>query len=108
MNLDKHISLLKADKRITEIHIKNVISALYLNDSIKQDEKQLKKVCDDFESYFLNQTLDVSLRSTNIAGEGAGSDIIKSMYIQALADSSTGSLGISSMLYEFLTKNNKQ
>ena len=44
MNLDKHISLLKADKRITEIHIKNVISALYLNDSIKQDEKQLRKL----------------------------------------------------------------
>ena len=72
-----------------------------------KDDKQLKEVCDNFESYFLNQTLDVSLRSTNIAGEGAGSDIIKSMYIQALADSSTGSLGISSMLYEFLTKNNK-
>ena len=44
MNLDKHISLLKADKRITEIHIKNVITALYLNDSIKQDEKQLRKL----------------------------------------------------------------
>ena len=44
MDLDKHISLLKADKRINEIHIKNVISALYLNDSIKQDEKQLRKL----------------------------------------------------------------
>lgn len=44
MNLDKHISLLKADKRINEIHIKNVISALYLNDSIKDDEKQLRKL----------------------------------------------------------------
>ena len=44
MNLDKHISLLKADRRITEIHIKNVITALYLNDSIKQDEKQLRKL----------------------------------------------------------------
>ena len=44
MNLDKHVSLLKADKRISEIHIKNVISALYLNDSIKQDEKQLRKL----------------------------------------------------------------
>ena len=72
-----------------------------------KNEKQLREVCDNFESYFLNQTLDVSLRSTNIAGEGAGSDIIKSMYLQAVADNSTGSLGISSMLYEFLTKNNK-
>ena len=72
---------------------------------VNRDEKQLKKVCDNFESYFINQTLDVSLRSSNIAGEGAGSDIIKSMYLQSVADSSTGNLGISSMLYEFLTKN---
>ena len=44
MNIDKYVTLLKADKRINEIHIKNVISALYLNDSIKQDEKQLRKL----------------------------------------------------------------
>ena len=44
MNLDKHISLLKDDKRMNEIHIKNVISALYLNDSIKDDEKQLREL----------------------------------------------------------------
>jgi Rod binding domain-containing protein len=71
------------------------------------DDKQLRKVSNDFESFFLNQIMDVSLRSTKIAGEGAGSDIVKSMYIQSLADNSTGSLGISNMLYEFLTKNNK-
>ena len=51
MNLDKHISLLKADKRINEVHIKNVISALYLNDSIKQDEKQLRKLINS-DRYF--------------------------------------------------------
>ena len=51
--------------------------------------------------------MDVSLRSTNIAGEGAGSDIIKGMYTQSIADSATGGLGISNMLYEFLTQNNK-
>ena len=82
-------------------------------DNIKQenlkdkDSEQLKKVCNDFESFFLNQIMDVSLRSTKIAGEGPGSDIIKGMYTQALADNSTGSLGISNMLYEFLTQNNK-
>ncbi len=74
---------------------------------INKDNEQLKKVCNDFESFFLNQIMEVSLRSTNIAGEGAGSDIIKSMYTQSVADSSTGTLGISNMLYEFLTKNNK-
>ena len=44
MNIDKYIAILKADKRINEIHIKNVITALYLNDSIKEDEKQLRKL----------------------------------------------------------------
>lgn len=44
MNIDKYIELLKADNRITEIHIKNVVTALYLNDSIKADERQLRKL----------------------------------------------------------------
>lgn len=69
--------------------------------------EDLKKVCNDFESFFINQIMDVSLRSTKVAGEGAGSDIIKGMYTQSIADNSTGSLGISNMLYEFLTQNNK-
>ena len=72
-----------------------------------QDEETLRKVSNDFESFFLNQILDVSLRSTNLAGEAAGSDIIKSMYVQSIADSSSGTLGISDMLFDFLSKNNK-
>lgn len=44
MNIDKYITLLEADKRINSLYIKNVITALYLNDSIKQDEKQLRKL----------------------------------------------------------------
>jgi Rod binding domain-containing protein len=72
-----------------------------------KDNEQLKKVCNDFESFFLNQIMDVSLRSNKIAGEGPGSDIIKGMYTQSVADNATGSLGISTMLYEFLTQNNK-
>ena len=72
-----------------------------------KDNEQLKKVCNDFESFFLNQIMDVSLRSNKIAGEGPGSDIIKGMYTQSVADNASGSLGISNMLYEFLTKNNK-
>ena len=76
------------------------------SDNLENNE-DLKKVSDDFESFFLNQIMDISLRSTNIAGEAAGSDIITGMYIQAVADKSSGSLGISNMLYEFLSKNNK-
>lgn len=44
MNIDKHIAVLKADKRITELQAKNVLTALYLNESIKEDEKQLRKL----------------------------------------------------------------
>ena len=72
-----------------------------------EDEKALRKVSDDFESFFMNQIMDISLRSTNVAGEGAGSDIIKGMYLQSISDNATVSLGISDMIYDFLSKNNK-
>jgi len=71
------------------------------------EDKELREVANSFESFFLNQIMDVSLKSTNIAGEGPGSDIIKSMYLQNIADSSSGTFGISNMLYEFLSENNK-
>lgn len=71
------------------------------------ENKELREVANSFESFFLNQIMDVSLKSTKIAGEGPGSDIIKGMYLQNIADSSAGTFGISNMLYEFLSKNNK-
>ena len=71
------------------------------------EDKELREVANSFESFFLNQIMDVSLKSTNIAGEGPGSDIIKGMYFQDIADRSAGTFGISDMLYEFLSKNNK-
>ncbi len=73
----------------------------------KLENKELREVADSFESFFLNQIMDVSLKSTKIAGEGPGSDIIKGMYLQNIADNSAGTFGISNMLYEFLSKNNK-
>lgn len=71
------------------------------------ENKELREVANSFESFFLNQIMDISLKSTKIAGEGPGSDIIKGMYLQNIADSSAGTFGISNMLYEFLSKNNK-
>lgn len=44
MDIDKYITLLKSDNRITELQAKNVVTALYLNESIKEDEKQLRKL----------------------------------------------------------------
>jgi Rod binding domain-containing protein len=73
------------------------------NKDIKND-KALKDVCNSFESFFMNQILEVSLKSSKIAGEGTGSDIIKGMYTDALSQNSAGSLGISDMLYKFLSE----
>ncbi|WP_419769152.1 MAG: hypothetical protein ACNI3C_07260 [Candidatus Marinarcus sp.] len=74
--------------------------------SIKTDES-LKKVCDDFESFFTQQLMEISLKSTPIAGEGTGADIIKGMYTDTIAQTSSGTLGISDMLYKYLSENNK-
>jgi len=71
------------------------------------ENQELRDVANSFESFFLNQIMDVSLKSTKVAGEGAGSDIIKGMYLQNIADNSAGTFGISDMLYDFLSKNNK-
>lgn len=67
-------------------------------------DKALKDVCNNFESFFMNQILEVSLKSSKMAGEGTGSDIIKGMYTDALSQNSSGSLGISDMLYKFLSE----
>ncbi|WP_419765532.1 MAG: hypothetical protein ACNI28_03355 [Arcobacter sp.] len=69
------------------------------------EDDKLRDVCDNFESFFLKQIMDTSLKSTNIAGEGTGSDIIKSMYTDAVSNSAAGGMGISNLLYEFLSKN---
>ena len=68
------------------------------------DDKSLRDVCNNFEAFFMNQILETSLKSSNIAGEGTGSEIIKGMYTDALSQKSSGSLGISDMLYKFLSE----
>ena len=77
-------------------------------DGKKMEDKELRRVSDEFESFFLQQMMDVSLRNTNVAGEGVGSDIIKGMYTEAVSRSSAGGFGISDMLYQFLSENNKK
>ena len=70
---------------------------------IKSDDG-LRDVCDNFESFFMNKILESSLKSSNLAGEGTGSDIIKGMYTDALSQESSGTLGVSDMLYKFLSE----
>lgn len=72
------------------------------------EDKKLREISNEFESFFLNQILETSLKSSNVAGEGAGSDIIKGMYLQSIAENSSGTFGISDMLFNFLSENNKK
>ena len=74
------------------------------NMNLKEDNS-LREVCNSFESFFMNQILEVSLKSSKLAGEGTGSEIFKGMYTDALSQKSSGSLGISDMLYKFLSEN---
>jgi len=71
------------------------------------EDKDLRKVSDDFETFFTQQLLDISLKSTKMAGGGTGSDIVKGMYTEALSKTTGGSIGISDILYKFLSENNK-
>jgi Rod binding domain-containing protein len=73
-------------------------------DTKNLEDSKLRDVCDNFESFFLKQIMDISLSSSNIAGEGTGSDIIKGMYTEAVSNDVAGGMGISNMLYEFLSK----
>ena len=73
------------------------------NKNTKTD-KSLRDVCNNFEAFFMNQILETSLKSSKMAGEGTGADIIKGMYTDALSQNSAGSLGISDMLYKFLSE----
>lgn len=93
------------DKSILQVRTPSSLDSEVLS---KMEDKKLREVSDQFESFFLNQILETSLKTSNIAGESTGSDIIKSMYLQSIADNSSGTFGISDMLYKFLSENNKK
>lgn len=76
-------------------------------DPSKLEDESLRKVSDDFEAFFMKQLLDISLKDSTIAGEGSGSDIIKGMYTDSISRQSAGTLGISDMLYNFLSERKK-
>jgi len=73
------------------------------NKNLKEDSS-LREVCNSFESFFMNQVLEVSLKTSKIAGEGTGSEIVKGMYTDSISQTSNGSLGISDLLYKFLSE----
>ena len=71
------------------------------------DDKALKQVADEFETFFSQQLLDISLKGTKMAGGGIGSDIVKGLYTESIAKTTGGTMGISDILYRFLSENNK-
>lgn len=91
------------------VDIKTVYQKDFDNKNVEniKDNDKLKEVCDNFEAFFLQQMLDVSLKDSTIAGEEAGSDIIKGMYTETLSSSIAGNMGISAILYDYLSRNNK-
>jgi flagellar protein FlgJ len=99
----------------TQLNTFNVTMAHNTNSETKvlndlkhtKNEKELKKVCNEFEAFFMQQIMDISLKNTNVAGEGTGSEIIKGMYTESLSRQSAGTLGISSMLFQFLSEKGK-
>jgi len=91
-----NMSLIQNNKKFENVESKNL------------EDEQLRKVSNDFEAFFLKQIMDISLKSTNVAGEGPGSDIVKGMYTQTITDNAAGSMGISDMLYKFLSENNRK
>lgn len=83
----------------------------YLSNNMdnNMDNKNIEKIGKDFESFFLNQMMEISMKNMKIAGEGSGSDIVKSMYVDAITKESSGSFGVSSMIMEFLeSRQNKE
>lgn len=76
-------------------------------DSSKFEDDSLRKVSNDFEAFFMKQLLDISLKDSTFAGQGSGSDIIKGMYTDTISRQSAGTLGISDMLYNFLSERKK-
>ena len=89
------------------LDIKNIKPNKFDNikDGNIKDDVALRDVCNSFESFFMNQLLETSLKSSKMAGEGTGSEIVKGMYTDALSQKSSGSLGISDMLFQFLSEN---
>ena len=97
------------DINTTNVDLLQVNSENLKNINTKNvEDDRLRQVANDFEAFFMQQIMDISLKSNKLAGEGAGSDIIKGMYTQTLSRETAGSMGISDMLYKFLSENNRE
>jgi peptidoglycan hydrolase FlgJ len=71
------------------------------------NEKNIKQVAKDFEELFLQQILKTAFKDLDIAGKGAGSDIMKDMYLENISKATAGNMGISQLMIEHLSNKPK-
>lgn len=71
---------------------------------IKNDnDTKLKEQTDKFEAFFIKKVLDISIKSDHtLFPKGAGDEIYRSMYNDALSDKLSGRFGFSELLFNFL------
>ena len=92
MNIDNTAALYTANKSMPEI-----------KDGM--DKKALKEQTDQFEAIILKQLLDTSMKDENsLFGKDPGDKIYNSMYREELSKMGAGSMGISQMLFDFLSE----
>ncbi|MDF1879981.1 rod-binding protein [Sulfurimonas sp. MAG313] len=68
------------------------------------DSVALKEQTDQFEAIILKQLLDTSMKDENtLFGKDPGDKIYNSMYRDEISKVGAGSMGISQMLFDFLS-----
>jgi len=69
------------------------------------DKVALKKQTDQFEAIILKQLLDTSMKDENtLFGKDPGDKIYNSMYRDEISKVGAGNMGISQMLFDFLSE----
>jgi len=71
---------------------------------IKSDnDTKLREQTDKFEAFFIKKVLDISIKSNNaLFPKGAGDEIYRSMYNDAMSDKLSGRFGFSELLFNYL------
>ena len=71
---------------------------------IKNDnDAKLKEQTDKFEAFFIKKVLDIAIKSDHaLFPKGAGDEIYRSMYNDALSNKMSGRFGFSELLFNFL------
>lgn len=92
MNIDNSVALYQANTNMPKVD-----SSL--------DKSALKKQTDQFEAIILKQLLDTSMKDENtLFGKDPGDKIYNSMYREEISKIGAGNMGISQMLFDYLSE----